>query len=62
MFSESCNDRYRRIGNREAGDRLRDNDNASGIGDNAAGIGNNSADFGDDTAGIVNIAAKVIPC
>ena len=30
--------------------------------DNAARIGDNSAEIGDDTAGIVNIAAKVIPC
>ena len=29
---------------------------------NAAAIGDNSAEIGDDTAGIVNIAAKVIPC
>ena len=43
-------------------DRLRDCDNAAGIGNNAAGIGNNSAEIGDDTAGIVDIAANVIPC
>ena len=36
-------------------DRLRDHDNAAGIGDN-------SAEIGDDAAGIVDIAAKVIPC
>ena len=30
--------------------------------DNAAGIGNNYKKYGDDTAGIVHIAAKVIPC
>ena len=37
----------------------------SGIGDNAAGISDNSAEigaFGGDAAGIVDIAAKVIPC
>ena len=37
------------------GNRLRDRDNAAGIGDNSAEIGN-------DAAGIVDIAAKVIPC
>ena len=36
-------------------DRLRDRDNAAGIGDN-------SAEIGDDAAGIVAIAANVIPC
>ena len=30
--------------------------------DNVAGIGDNSAESGDDATGIVNIAAKVIPC
>ena len=45
MFSESRND-WR---------RLRDRDNAAGIGDN-------SAEIGDDAAGIVEIAANVIPC
>ena len=45
MFSKS----------RPAADRLRDCDNA-------AGIGNNSAEIGDGAAGIVNIAANVIPC
>ena len=30
--------------------------------ENAAGIGNNSAEIGDGTAGIVDIAAIVIPC
>ena len=39
----------------EAADRLRDRDNA-------AGIGENSAEIGDDAAGIVDIAANVIPC
>ena len=38
-----------------AADRLRDRDNAAGIGDN-------SAEIGDGAAGIVNIAANVIPC
>ena len=55
MFSESRNDRRRRIGNRAAADRLRDRDNAAGIGDN-------SAEIGDGAAGIVDIAANVIPC
>ena len=36
MFSEWCNDRRRRIGDRAATDR-----------DNAAGIGKNSAEIGD---------------
>ena len=39
MFSESRND-WRNLA---AADRLRDRDNAAGIGDNSAGIGNNSA-------------------
>ena len=55
MFSESRNDRRRRLGDRAAVDRLRDSDNAAGIGDNYAEIG-------DDAAGIVDIAANVIPC
>ena len=38
-----------------AADRLRDSDNAAGIGDN-------SAEIGDGSAGIVDIAANVIPC
>ena len=54
MFSESRNDRRRRIGVRAAADRLRDRNNAPGIGDN-------SAEIGDDAAGIVDIAADVIP-
>ena len=53
MFSESRNDRRRRIGDRAAADRLRDRDNAVGIGDNSAKIG-------DGASGIVNIAANVI--
>ena len=51
-----------------AADRLRDRDNATGIGDNSteigdnsAEIGDNSAEIGDDGAGIVDIAANVIP-
>ena len=54
MFSESRNFRRRRIGDRAAADRLRDRDNAAGIGDN-------SAEIGDGAAGIVYIAANVIP-
>ena len=50
------------IGDRAANDRLRDRDNAAGIGDNSAGIGDNSAEIGDDAAGIIDIAANVIPC
>ena len=46
---------------RAAADRLRDRDNAIGIGDNSAEIGNNSAEIGDGAAGIVDIAANVIP-
>ena len=48
------------IGDRAAADRLRDRDNATGIGDNSAEIGDNSAEIGDDAAGIVDIAANVI--
>ena len=62
MFSESHNDRCRCIGDRTAPDRLRDRDNAAGIGDNSAEIGDNSAEIGDCAAGIVDIAANVIPC
>ena len=40
---------------RAAADRLRDRDNAAGIGDNSTEIGN-------DAAMIVDITAKVIPC
>ena len=54
MFSKSSNDRHR-IGKHAATNRLRDRDNAAGIGDN-------SAEIGDGAAGIVNIAANVIPC
>ena len=61
MFSESRNDRYRRIGDHAAADRLMDR-NVAGIGDNCAEIGDNSAEISDDAAGIVDIAAKVIPC
>ena len=42
-------------------DHLRDRYNAARIDDNAAGIGDNSTEIGDDAAGIVTIAAKVIP-
>ena len=45
-----------------AADRLRDRDNASGIGDNSAEIGDGAAEIGDGAAGIVDIAASVIPC
>ena len=57
MFSESRNDRRRRIGA-----RLRDHDNAAGIGDNSAEIGDNSAEIGDGAAGIVDIGANVMAC
>ena len=43
-------------------DRLRDRDNAAGIGDNFAEIGDNSTEIGDGAAGIVDIAVNVIPC
>ena len=62
MFSEPRCDRNHRIGDRAAADRLRDRDNAAGIGNNSAEIGDNSAEIGDDAAVIVDIAAKVIPC
>ena len=55
MFSESRNDRRRRISARGAADRLRDSDNDAGIGDNFA-------DIGGGAAGIVDIGANVIPC
>ena len=61
LFRESRNDRRRRIGNRAATDRLRDPDNAAGIGDNSAEIGDGAAEIGDGAAGIVDIAANVIP-
>ena len=48
MLSESRNDRRRRISARAAVDRLRDRDN--------------STEISDGTAGIVDIAANVIPC
>ena len=44
------------IGDRAATDRLRDRDNAAGIGDDSA------EEIGDDAAGIIDIAAKVILC
>ena len=62
MFSESRNDRRRRIGDRASADRLRDHDNAAGIGVNSAEIGDNSAEIGDGAAGIVYITVNVIPC
>ena len=62
MFSESRNNRRRRIGDRAAVVRLRDGDNAGRIGDNSAEIGENSAEIGDKAAWIVDIAANVIPC
>ena len=62
MYSESRNDRRRRIGARAAADRLRDRDNAAGISDNSAEFGDNSTEIGDGTAGIVDIAANMIPC
>ena len=54
IFSKWRNDRRRRINDRAAADRLKDRDNATGI-------GNNSAEIGDDAAGNVDIAAKVTP-
>ena len=57
-----CLESLATIGDRAAADRLRDRDNAAGIGDNSAEIGNNSAKIGDGAAGIVDIAANVIPC
>ena len=62
MFSESHNDRNRRIGDRVATDRLRDHNNVAGIGDNSAESRGNFAEIGNDAAGIVDIAAKMIPC
>ena len=55
MFSELRNERRRRIGDRAAADRLRDRNNAAGSGDN-------STEISDGPAGIVDIAANVIPC
>ena len=62
MLSESRKDRSRCIGESATADRLRDCDNAAGIGVNSAEIGENSAEIGDGGAGIVDIAANVIPC
>ena len=45
-----------------AADLLRDHDNVAGIGDNCTEIGDDSAEMGYDAAGIVDIAAKVLPC
>ena len=50
LFSESRNDRHRRIGDRASDDH----GNSAGIGDNSAEISDNSAEIGDDAAGIVN--------
>ena len=50
MLSESRNNRCRRIGEHAAVDRLRLRDR------------DNSAEIGDGAAGIVDIAANVIPC
>ena len=58
MFSESRNERRRRIGARVSADR----ESAEGIGNNSAEIGDNFAEIGDGAAGIVDIAANVIPC
>ena len=46
MFSVLCNDQHRRIGDPAAVDRLKDCDNAAGIGDS-------SSEIGDDATGIV---------
>ena len=62
MFSESRNDRRRRIGDCAATDRLTDRNNAVRIGYNSAEIADNSAEIGDGAAGIVDVAANVIPC
>ena len=58
MFSESRNERCRRIDALAVTDR----ESATGIGDNSAEIGDNSAEIGNGAAGIVDIAANVIPC
>ena len=55
MFSESRNDRNRPIGNSVTANRLNNLDNAAGIGDNSSEIGN-------DASGIIDTAAKAIPC
>ena len=52
MFSESHNDRYRRIGDHTATNSLRDRDNVAGISYNSTEIGDNSAEIGDDYAGL----------
>ena len=67
MFSDSCNDRHRRIGDRVAANHnnaaeMRVNDNATGVNDNAAWISNNSAEISDNATGIGYITEKVIPC
>ena len=62
MCNESRNDRRCRIDDRAAAGRLRDRNNAAGIGNNSAEIGYNSAEIGDGATGIVDIAANVIKC
>ena len=57
MFSESRNERRRRIGALATADR----ESTAGIGDNSAEIGDNSAEIGDGDAGIVYISANVVP-
>ena len=59
MFSKWRNDRSRRIGDRAAAERLRNRDNATGIGDNSAEIGNNSAEIGDISAEIGDNSAEI---
>ena len=59
MFSESHNDRSRRIGDRAAAERLRNRDNATGIGDNSAEIGDNPTEIGDNSAEIGDISAEI---
>ena len=54
MMRDLHNNRQRHIDDRASADRFRDRDNA-------AGIANNSTEIGDDAAGIIDIAAKVIP-
>ena len=49
MFSESRNERRRRIGARAAADR----ESAAGIGDNSAESGDNSAEIGDIAANVI---------
>ena len=63
MFSESRNDRNRRISDCQiSANLLRDRDNAAGIFDNSAEIGDDATGTIDIATGIVDIATKVIPC